>query len=149
MQPDADAADPPAAPHVEREPKPFPRLAQKRLRRWHDRIAADWARFDELEEADLHALRKRIKRQRYAVEFVAPVMGRRRTGRYLSALARIQERMGELNDLFLARQRYQALVAADAAAWFALGWLAARVSEVRAQARADLGRLTRSEVPST
>lgn len=147
MQPDAGAADPAAAPQVEREPKPFPRLAQKRLRRWHDRIAADWARFDDLEEADLHALRKRIKRQRYAVEFVAPVMGRRRTERYLSALARLQDRMGELNDLFLARQRYQALVAADAAAWFALGWLAARLSEVRAQARAELGRLTRSEVP--
>lgn len=31
------------------------------------RIVADWKAFDTLDEAGLHALRKRIKRQRYAV----------------------------------------------------------------------------------
>lgn len=146
-EPDTDSSDPAAVPHDEHDARPLPRLARRRLRRWHQRIAADWARFNDLDESELHTLRKRIKRQRYAVEFVAPVMSRRSTERYLSAVATIQDRMGELNDLILARQRYQALVAAEPAAWFALGWLAARISEVRALAGPALGLLARAEVP--
>jgi triphosphatase len=147
-QTDVAAAGTAAVPDGSPDTRPLWRLARRRLRRWHERIVADWARFDELDESGLHALRKRIKRQRYAVEFVAPVMSRRSGKRYLSALATIQELMGELNDLFGARQRYQALVATEPAAWFALGWLAARISEVRAQANQALGRVARTAIPS-
>jgi inorganic triphosphatase YgiF len=124
----------------------FHRNAERRLRRWHRRIVADWNAFDELDDASLHALRKRIKRQRYAVEFFAPVLRRRK--RYLSALAAIQDRMGELNDLFVARARYQAVVVSDPAAWFALGWLAARIAEVRAHAKSELGQLAKVKPPT-
>ena len=96
----------------------------------------------------MHALRKRIKRQRYAVEFFAPVLRRRTVDQYLKPLAVVQERMGELNDLFVARSRYQAILASDQAAWFALGWLAARIVEVRAMARPELGRLAKTAPPS-
>ena len=92
-------------------------------------------------------LRKRIKRQRYAVEFFAPVLRRKDMARYLEPLTVIQDRMGELNDLFVARARYQALVAADPAAWFALGWLAARVAEVRALAKPELKQLAKADPP--
>ena len=126
----------------------FQRKAERRLRRWHRRIVADWSAFDALDEAGLHALRKRIKRQRYAVEFFASVLRRRKVERYLTALAAIQDRMGELNDLFVARARYQSLVATDPAAWFALGWLAARVAEVRALAKPELGRLEKADPPT-
>jgi inorganic triphosphatase YgiF len=126
----------------------FHRNAERRLRRWHRRIVADWNMFDELDEPKLHALRKRIKRQRYAVEFFAPVLRRRRVERYLSALAAIQDRMGELNDLFVARTRYQSLAARDPAAWFALGWLAARIAAVRALAKPELGRLAKVDPPT-
>lgn len=61
--------------------------------------------------------------------------------RYLNALAAIQDRMGELNDLFVARAKYEALVVSDPAAWFALGWLTARIAESRALAEPELGRL--------
>ncbi|CAN0245602.1 unnamed protein product, partial [Phaeothamnion confervicola] len=47
----------------------FRRNVQRRLRRWHRSLVADWQSFDELDEASLHALRKRSKRQRYAVGF--------------------------------------------------------------------------------
>jgi len=126
----------------------FHRNVQRRLRRWHGRIVADWKAFDALDETSLHALRKRIKRQRYAVEFFAPVLGRRKSGRYLNALAVIQDRMGELNDLFVARDRYQPLVASDPAAWFALGWLAARIADLRALAKPELGRLAKATPPT-
>ncbi len=125
----------------------FRRSVAKRLKKWHERIAADWAVFDELDEEAMHALRKRIKRQRYAVEFFAPLLRRRQVERYLRALSAIQDRMGALNDLFVARARYQTLVATDAAAWFALGWLAARIAETRASAKPALQRLSKADPP--
>jgi hypothetical protein len=126
----------------------FHRNVERRLRRWHGRIVADWKAFDTLDEASLHALRKRIKRQRYAVEFFAAVLRRRQVERYLNALAVIQDRMGEFNDLFVARARYQSLVASDPAAWFALGWLAARIAEARALAKPELGQLAKVDSPT-
>jgi len=125
----------------------FRRDAERRLRRWHRRIAADWKRFDDLDEESLHALRKRIKRQRYAVEFFAPVLRDGRTRRYLKPLTSIQDRMGELNDLFVARTRYRELVASDPAAWFALGWIEARVTVLRALAKPELKRLAKADPP--
>ncbi len=126
----------------------FHRDVERRLRRWHRRFVADWKAFDELDEVSLHALRKRIKRQRYAVEFFAPVLQRRKVERYLTAVAAIQDRMGELNDLFVARAQYQSLVESDPAAWFALGWLAARIAEVRKLAKPELGRLAKLDPPA-
>jgi triphosphatase len=125
----------------------FRRNVGRRLRRLHARIVADANTFDALDDAGLHALRKRIKRQRYAVEFFAPLLRRREVERYLGALGAIQDRMGALNDLFVARARYQTLDTPDPAAWFALGWLAARIAEVRALAKPELARLAKADAP--
>jgi inorganic triphosphatase YgiF len=144
---EGEAEAPEAAAEGPPDVQQFRRGVERRLRRWHRRIAADWKAFDTLEEEALHALRKRIKRQRYAVEFFAPVLRRRSVEQYLKPLADVQERMGELNDLFVARSRYQELLAADPAAWFALGWLAARIAELRALARPELGRLAKASPP--
>ena len=126
---------------------PLRRRAARRLRRWHARIVAAWQAFDALDEAGLHALRKRIKRQRYAVEFFQPLLRRRQVARYLAALAAIQDRMGALNDLFVAQARYQALAVPGPAAWFALGWLAARIAALRALAGPELARLAQVDPP--
>jgi triphosphatase len=149
---DAQAPDrtPPAADAASPDHTDAPRLhrlAERRLRRWHRRILADLAAFDALDDTGLHALRKRIKRQRYAVEFFAPALRRRPVERYLDALSVVQEHMGALNDLFVARARYESLVESDPAAWFALGWLAARVAEVRALARTALVQLAQVKPP--
>ena len=125
----------------------YPRSARRRLRRWHRRIEADGKAFDDLDEAALHALRKRIKRQRYAVEFFIPVLRRRHVARYLKPLAVVQDRMGELNDLFVAKARYEALVESHSQAWFALGWITARIAEVRALVKAELRWLAEAEAP--
>jgi triphosphatase len=125
----------------------FQRKLERRLRRWHGRIVADWNAFETLDDARLHSLRKRIKRQRYAVEFFTPVLRRRKVERYLGALTAIQDRLGELNDLLVARAKHQALVA-DPAAWFALGWLAARIAAVRSLAEPELGRLAKMDAPT-
>jgi CHAD domain-containing protein len=126
----------------------LPREIERRLRRWHERIVADCKTFDALDEADLHALRKRIKRQRYAVEFFASWLRRRQRQRYLGALAEAQARMGTLNDLFVARARYRGLATIDPAAWFALGWLAARIAPTRALAKPALAALAKAQSPT-
>lgn len=149
----ASLAEPPASPPTEpaaeeTDAKSFHRNVERRLRRWHRRIAADSKAFDELDDEHLHSLRKHVKRQRYAVEFFASVLGRRKLERYLEPLAAIQDRMGELNDLFVARTRYQEIVASEPAAWFALGWLAARIEEVRALAKPELERLAKTDPPT-
>jgi len=129
------------------DPRTFRRNVARRLRRWHARIVSDWNSFDALDDAGLHALRKRIKRQRYAIEFFAPLLRRRQVERYLGALAAIQDQMGELNDLFVARARYLTLGTSNPTTWFALGWLAARIAEVRALAKPNLAKLAKADPP--
>ena len=136
-----------AAPATSDDPRTFRRKVARRLRRWHARIAADWKAFDDLDDAGLHALRKRIKRQRYAVEFFASLLRRRQVERYLNTLTVIQDRMGELNDLYVARARYQSMQTPNAAAWFALGWLAARIAELRALAKPELAKFSKADLP--
>lgn len=121
--------------------------ARKRLRKWHRRVAAEAKNFDSLDDTALHGLRKRIKRQRYAAEFFAPLVRKGRCKDYLKPLAEVQECMGELNDLLVARSRYEALVTKDPAAWFALGWLAARIREVRMGAKRALHHLAGANAP--
>ncbi|MGM9482849.1 CYTH and CHAD domain-containing protein [Roseateles sp. NT4] len=126
-------------------PDPLKRLARKRLRRWHKALVDGCHRFDELEPTALHSLRKHAKRQRYALEFFAPLLPHKATARHLQALAGAQQALGEINDLVVARDRYQALVASDPAAWFAVGWLTARLAEAREKARDELDHLAAVE----
>ncbi len=149
------------------------RRARQRLRRWHRRLAADSDTFDDLSDDALHDLRKRVKRQRYALEFFAPLLPRRALSRYRAPLVAAQTRLGRLNDLFVARAHYQALAAAAApsthadpvptvetvdpaehgnstdapSAWFAQGWLAAQIGIERRQARKALAALAKADPP--
>ena len=145
--PAKDCAEPPSAIGGTNE-RTLRRRAGRRLLRWHDAIVAAWKDFDNLDPTGLHVLRKRIKRQRYAVEFFSPLLTPRDTRRYLKPLAAIQERMGELNDLFVAQERYQALVPNEPTAWFALGWLVARIEVVRSLAKPELGKLAAEAPPA-
>lgn len=122
-------------------PGDLKRLARQRLRRWHKRLVTGCRDFDALDAEALHTLRKQVKRQRYAIEFFAPLLPRKAAARHLQALAAAQQALGEINDLGVARAAYAALVPSDPAAWFAVGWLSARLAQVHAQARDELGPL--------
>lgn len=102
----------------------FEPLARRRLRAWHSGVADHAKDFLALDDLARHALRKRIKRLRYAVDFCGGLFGRQGVKGYLQALAAAQERFGEFNDLAVA----QALLAGreGPSAWFAQGWLQAR-----------------------
>ena len=116
-------------------------VATKRLRRLHRRIGADIARIDSFDDAQWHRLRKRLKRLRYSIEFVAPLYPRKAVARLLEPLRAAQEVMGQLNDvtLALALSREDAPPLAGEA--FVRGWLVARRMARVEQATERLQRL--------
>ena len=63
----------------------------RQLRRYGRRLAS-------LDEAELHAVRIRIKKHRYAVEFFASVYSHKETKRYIQSLSKIQDILGGMND---------------------------------------------------
>ena len=97
-----------------------------RLNDWHRQVVADAKRYAELDDDRRHRLRKRAKRLRYATEFCAALFERRAVRRYLKALRALQERLGAVSDAVMAMDAFAQRSAAEPAAMFALGWLAAR-----------------------
>ena len=97
-----------------------------RLARWHRQVSKAARDFAALDDTARHRLRKRVKRLRYAVEFAQGLYGSKKVARYLRALTALQDRLGALNDVGVALAAFRGAAADDAAAVFALGWLAAR-----------------------
>lgn len=72
-----------------------------------------------LDAARLHELRIHAKKLRYSAEFFACLFDPKRARSFISALGEVQETLGQINDIFVARQQLERLganVAADAAA---------------------------------
>lgn len=131
----SDTTADPAAPDT--APALRDALAQ-RLNRWHRQVLADLARFDGLDDASRHRLRKRAKRLRYAAEFCGSLFERRVLGRYLKVLRALQERLGAISDVVMAMQAFARSRDTDPRAMFALGWLAARRERLIAEAAPEL-----------
>ena len=119
----------------------------RRLKRWHKQAAADARRFGELDDAQRHRLRKRIKRLRYAVEFSAGLFDRKAVRRYLKPLRALQERLGEISDVIVAIDALRSNGSPrDTQEWFALGWLSARRVALIAQGGAELKAFAKADV---
>ena len=99
---------------------PFAAEALSRLHRQVEKRARD---LTDLDPEARHHLRIRAKRLRYAAEFFADLFpARRRRARYLKALERLQDTLGQLNDLAVARDRIPGEAALDdASVAFAAG----------------------------
>lgn len=119
----------------------------QRLQAWHRRLRKAAKAADTLDDEALHEVRKLVKRQRYAVEFCAALIGSKGARRYLRELAPLQETLGALNDLHVAAQAYEAMLAQEPRAGFVLGWLAAKRQAERQQAVAALAPLARATAP--
>lgn len=105
---------------------PLKSRLRRRLSRWLAAVIAPAAAVQSMSPPERHALRKRIKRLRYAIEFSRDLLPRQWRGSCLPALVRVQRALGELNDLATARSHFVAMTAAAPPAWFAVGWIAAR-----------------------
>jgi CHAD domain-containing protein len=68
---------------------------------------------DEPTDRDLHAVRLRVKRARYAAELAAPLAGPP-AARFIERAKKVQDALGEHQDAAVAERRLRALLAKDA-----------------------------------
>ncbi len=115
------------------------RAARPLLRRLATELHELGARIDRLSARELHRLRIRTKRLRYAIELIGPLFGEKSCTRAERRLAALQDRLGYLNDLASAEAllaqlrdrlgakaspataRAEGRVLSHAAAWVAAG----------------------------
>lgn len=117
------------------------------LRRLLRQVRRDARGFAELDDLARHRLRRRIKRLRYAVEFSAGLWPAGRINRLLEVLSRAQEPLGALNDAVVAAAFCRTLTSDQPAAWFAVGWLAARHEAAVAACKAPMAELAALKHP--
>ena len=129
----------PPSPSAESASRLQPQAAIQPLWRHVRRTAPGFA---QASVEDQHRLRKRIKRLRYALEAVQPLLKRKAGDRFLRAVRRALAALGDLNDLHVADTRYRQLALHDPQAWFAVGYLAARRQAALDKAVAALARLS-------
>ncbi len=83
----------------------------KALEAFHRKALKTARRIDWQDEEDRHALRIRIRRLRYACEFFAPFFARAPAAAYLKRTQALQDILGELNDIAVARRLLKGLEA--------------------------------------
>ncbi len=115
--------------------------ARKLLRPAWRRLLREADGFASADIAARHRLRKRLKRLRYAVEFLLPLFRRKPARRQLRAMGAALGALGELNDLEVALALCRTLAVAQPQAWFAIGWLSAQRELALAQAISRLHAL--------
>ncbi|TMH07093.1 MAG: CHAD domain-containing protein, partial [Betaproteobacteria bacterium] len=134
----------PDPPPTASDPEPAAReLIERRLKRWHRQVVADAKRFAELDDAGRHALRRRAKRLRYALEFANDLYEPSVVKRYQKRLRQTLERLGEVIDVMVGLQGYRALADSEPGVLFALGWLAQRRDRLVAQCEPELKAFVR------
>jgi inorganic triphosphatase YgiF len=125
---------------------PAREFARSALRRLHRRVLRAGDGIAGLPEPELHQLRLRAKKLRYAAEFFGSLFPAKAAKRYVDALAAVQDRLGALNDgatvrgvLAAVGTRLRAGERAefDRGAALLLGWSAAHVA-------AEIERLPRT-----
>ena len=113
------------------------------LRHLLHQVQRDAARFERLDDAQRHRLRRRIKRLRYATELSLALWPAQPAARLLRRLAQAQTPLGDLNDCVVAQAHYRDLATQAPQAWFAVGWLSARRQTLEPGCIAALARLAK------
>ena len=116
-----------------------------KLRKWHRQVLREGLKFEYLSIEERHALRKRAKRLRYALQFTEAMLPRERLRNYRKQLANVQDILGEMNDLAVARERFVGLRDTQPSAWFACGWITSRLDALTRDASAAFKQLSRTE----
>ena len=105
---------------------PLQGAARQVLKKAWQRARADVLQFERGPDELRHRARKRLKRLRYALEFMAPALPRKPLRAQLRALGGALDALGRFNDLQVAQAHFKQQAEPDPAAWFALGWLSAQ-----------------------
>lgn len=96
------------------------------LARRHRKVLKAGRQLADLPPAERHAERIRIKRLRYSGEFFQSLFGGKKTRKYLTGLATLQDLLGKMNDIHVAHTLLSGAV--DATAQPRLGWAAGLVA---------------------
>jgi triphosphatase len=115
-----------------------------KLQKWHKRMLRDGLRFETLDTEARHALRKRAKRLRYGLQFAEALLPQKRLRSYRKQLALVQDILGEMNDLAIARERFVLLRDTQPSAWFACGWITSQLDTLTHQASAAFKQLAKT-----
>jgi CHAD domain-containing protein len=127
------------------KPLTFKEALVKKLKKWHRRLLQDGLQFDQLDIEPRHELRKRGKKLRYALQFTESLLPTARLKAYRKQLAAVQDILGEMNDLAVARDRFIGLRDTQPSAWFACGWITSRLDALTQDACAAFKQLSRTE----
>jgi len=83
--------------------RPALALACEGLANRYKKISKLGERIGELDAAERHDLRKRLKKLRYALDFFSPLFKKKRVKKYAKRLSDLQDILGEMNDAAMAR----------------------------------------------
>ena len=97
------------------------------IRGWSRQCKKDALRFESFDFEQRHRLRKRLKRLRYALEFIESELPSKVYKRYSKALTNVLDDLGEYNDLRVAIEAYRGISEVNPRAWFAIGWMMAQL----------------------
>lgn len=130
-------------------------FAKAVLRHLHRRLTKQGQRIETLALPELHELRIRAKKLRYNAEFFRSLFPAEAVQDYLSALERIQDRLGSLNDAAVARHLLRELglhagsaqerASVERASAVVAGWNAARIEADRARLPEAWERFSRAK----
>jgi len=115
--------------------------------KWHKKCKKGAKNFSVMALEERHQLRKRMKRLRYALEFIERGENIKKFKSFNKILAATQNELGTYNDFQVALENYRQLVAVDPAAWFAVGWLQAQLHESELRCAKVLSDFVESKAP--
>jgi inorganic triphosphatase YgiF len=138
-------SDPPALADTRHRTAPLGAVLARQLHKWHQKVLANGLRFDKLPIEAQHDLRKRAKRLRYGLQFAQSLLPAKKLRGYRRELSKIQDILGEMNDLYVARETFEAIRDDQPPAWFAVGWIASRLSVLTTHAQSAFKRLRQAE----
>ena len=113
----------------------LPRVAARILARQGKRAVKRGRAAKSRDEGDLHRLRIALKKLRYTAEFFASLYPKKKVKRYIGKVRRLQEHLGEINDIAHVRTTLSALLQGEPqaddgdlrfAAGMVAGWYRAR-----------------------
>ena len=125
-------------------PVPLQGAVRQVLKKAWQRARADVLKFERGPDELRHRARKRLKRLRYALEFVAAALPRKPLRAQLRALGGALDALGRFNDLHVAEAHFRQQAEPDPATWFALGWLSAQRGPTLRDALRSLERLDKA-----
>jgi CHAD domain-containing protein len=136
----------PRALHAARKPALKPLLVKK-LKKWHQQIVRNGLIFQTLDIEQQHALRKKSKRLRYALQYCETLFPESKLSLYRKQLATVQDILGEMNDLYVAQPLFESLKTDQPQAWFACGWIQARLGTLTKEAAEAFKNLQKPRPP--